>query len=697
MEEQLDPQVKNLVTAIGRAETGENNPNAYSQQGKSGEFGRYQFMPATYKAYAKKYIGDENAQPTVENQNKIAYSFVKEKKDAGFTPAQIASMWNAGEGKPNAYKESFRGVNELGVQYDTPGYVQNVSAHYNKIKGQSAQTPTTVNNVEQQKQELRAKGEPVSTKENRAQPTFAGNIARGLLKLPARFGASLLGLGAGALALGGSKEAAQSLDELAKKGIKSDYLGTVRPIGFTDDTGEGMNLKDTLGAGLEGASYVVGGGGAANIAKQGLKGLIKQGAIQGLKSGATSGALGGAGTALQEGKGAGETLMQTGLGVAAGGVLGGALGGAGGVLQKGAGLAKKGAQIGGLSKIDDEVVRKAEQEIAREYERALPLTAKQRSIENMRRTKNGESTFDTLAKQRIELKQNPDGTINPEVLDNLDDVSEQFANAADIVHKNEPADFNLDEMRKNAYKNIDENIPGSTARKTAKAKIDTEIEDLFNEGVPFIKNQKGDRLVKSDVMERLRKTGNNWTPYNSADPEKIGSSTGFALANAVRDQVEKEGTFASYRMLNKEWGKILHAKDTLQKVVASGKKVKSMGGLSGEIARKVLTGGLGLHSGGIAGLILAEMGGDLAARVLTDPSLRTSLERAIIRNSGSKLPKNEIIQKVLQEVEEAVQKQAGLPRLPAPSYMEGKPYKGSSQGELQVTKGLLPIGMGRVE
>jgi len=135
MPQQIDPTIKALASSIGEAETGPSSPAAYTQKGASGEFGRYQFMPDTYKNYAQKYLGDANAQPTVENQNKIIYDFISEKKKAGYNPAQIASMWNAGEGKPDAYKENYKGVNSKGVAYDTPAYVQKVSQLYQQKKG----------------------------------------------------------------------------------------------------------------------------------------------------------------------------------------------------------------------------------------------------------------------------------------------------------------------------------------------------------------------------------------------------------------------------------------------------------------------------------------------------------------------------------------------------------------------------------
>jgi hypothetical protein len=178
----LDPQAVNLAKAMRRAETG-GSADPYNQKGASGEFGAYQFMPATYKAYAKKYVGDENAPPTVENQNKIAYSFIVEKKNAGYNPAQIASMWNAGEGKPDAYKENYRGVNAQGVQYDTPAYAAKVSKHYNELRGVAA--PTTLSQpIEPVQQDLATGlGEKLAGRVQDISDTFQQpNLARGVLR-----------------------------------------------------------------------------------------------------------------------------------------------------------------------------------------------------------------------------------------------------------------------------------------------------------------------------------------------------------------------------------------------------------------------------------------------------------------------------------------------------------------------------------
>jgi hypothetical protein len=134
MAETIDPTIKALVSALGEAETGTSSPAAYSKRGASGEFGRYQFMPDTWKAYASEAgVTAPLEQASIEDQNKVAYHKVSQWKAQGYNPAQIASMWNSG--KPNAYKENWRGVNSQGVAYDTPAYAQKVSDAYARLKG----------------------------------------------------------------------------------------------------------------------------------------------------------------------------------------------------------------------------------------------------------------------------------------------------------------------------------------------------------------------------------------------------------------------------------------------------------------------------------------------------------------------------------------------------------------------------------
>lgn len=128
----LDQDAVNLAKAIRQTESGGN----FQAKGKSGEFGAYQFTPATWASSSKKYLGQDVQleQATPEQQNEVAYKQIKEWKDKGFNVGQVASMWNAGEKNPDAYQQNFKGVNKMGVRYDVPAYAKSVAEAYQTLK-----------------------------------------------------------------------------------------------------------------------------------------------------------------------------------------------------------------------------------------------------------------------------------------------------------------------------------------------------------------------------------------------------------------------------------------------------------------------------------------------------------------------------------------------------------------------------------
>lgn len=156
MKDDLDIGVVNLAKAIRQSESGGN----FSAKGKSGEHGAYQFTPDTWKAVAPKYgINVPIEQATPEQQNAVAYNRIKAWKDSGKDVTQIASMWNAGEGEPDAYTGKFsngvssRGTNKFGAKYDVPAYVESVAKAYQQIKGGSSvgidpNNPSSTNNFQ---------------------------------------------------------------------------------------------------------------------------------------------------------------------------------------------------------------------------------------------------------------------------------------------------------------------------------------------------------------------------------------------------------------------------------------------------------------------------------------------------------------------------------------------------------------------
>lgn len=409
-------------------------------------------------------------------------------------------------------------------------------------------------------------------------------------------------------------------------------------------------LGDAAGTGLEALAGGLLQSGAENAVAKGVP--IGQKLIKGAKIGATIGAIGGGAQAAQENKSVGDIALESFIGGGVGAGLGAATEGITGGIAKGASFARK-----ALNPTEADVAT-ARKYIAGEYEKALNLTPTQKVKEQTLLQKTGDNVFTTLAKNDINL-----GSDKAPL--QLNQISDLFRTATEEAQKNEHALFNLDEIKDNAFKRIDETIPSETSRNAAKVKIGTEIDAMLqNYNGTVTDGAKGETLVDSNFVERLRKTGNSWTPFNVADPEKVGRSAGYSLSNAVRDQVDKQGTFPAYREANKEWGKIIHAQEVLGKLDASGKNVfKKLGGLSGSIARRILAGTLGYHTAGLGGLMFGELGSEYTAKILSNPDLRTYFDRKIVRRFGNK-PSNELIDKLAQQIKDYVDKQEGLLRLP---------------------------------
>lgn len=115
-----------IVKALAYTENGGapdlNSPKA----GKTGEAKSiFQFLPATWKRYSKEVYGNEDIPITADTETYLVSQKVKKWVDKGYTARQIASMWNAGEAKPNAYKQGWKGTNN-GVAYNTPDYANKV-------------------------------------------------------------------------------------------------------------------------------------------------------------------------------------------------------------------------------------------------------------------------------------------------------------------------------------------------------------------------------------------------------------------------------------------------------------------------------------------------------------------------------------------------------------------------------------------
>lgn len=257
--EQLDQQAVALAKSIRQIESNNN----FNAQGKSGEWGGYQFTPATWDSYSREFgVNAAFGSATPEQQNEVAYKKIKQWKDQGYNPGQIASMWNAGAGRPNAYQEGHKGVNKFGVEYDTADYAKKVAQTYQRLKPLEEAKTQLAQRTEPTPKEEKSLGRkgleflfPILEKKERTGLQTIGDLGLSALTLIPGLGAA--GLGAKAANVGGRAALKGLLPSLLKastiaKGAGAGYGVDVLSNLSKGETG-GEAFTPGLGTALGGA------------------------------------------------------------------------------------------------------------------------------------------------------------------------------------------------------------------------------------------------------------------------------------------------------------------------------------------------------------------------------------------------------------------------------------------------------------
>lgn len=144
-----DQLANSIVKALAYTENGgKPDPNKLSA-GKSGELKSvFQFTPDTWKADAEQVLGDKYANMNPDTETYVVQQKVKNWLQQGKSPQQIASMWNAGEGEPDAYTGKFSngksstGINKENVNYSVSDYVSKFDKYLNDFSGGQGNTQT---------------------------------------------------------------------------------------------------------------------------------------------------------------------------------------------------------------------------------------------------------------------------------------------------------------------------------------------------------------------------------------------------------------------------------------------------------------------------------------------------------------------------------------------------------------------------
>ena len=111
------PGLGRFMYAVGQVES---HGNYEARNPVSGAYGKYQFIPASWRAWAKKYLGDANAKPTPHNQEIVAaakmtalYKWLEQWR-------RVAYWWLTGSSRTAGWsKNATRYVNRVMKIYDT--------------------------------------------------------------------------------------------------------------------------------------------------------------------------------------------------------------------------------------------------------------------------------------------------------------------------------------------------------------------------------------------------------------------------------------------------------------------------------------------------------------------------------------------------------------------------------------------------
>ncbi len=112
------PGLARFMAAVGHVESG---GDSYARNATSGAYGKYQIMPASWRAWAYRYLGDADAKPTPANQEIVAAAKFRSLYNWLGSWRRVAHWWLTGSSRT------------YGWSYAATRYVNRVMAYYYSV------------------------------------------------------------------------------------------------------------------------------------------------------------------------------------------------------------------------------------------------------------------------------------------------------------------------------------------------------------------------------------------------------------------------------------------------------------------------------------------------------------------------------------------------------------------------------------
>lgn len=97
------PGLEQFMTAVARVESGGNHK---AVNRTSGAYGRYQILPDNWRAWARRYLGNANAKPTLANQEKVAKAKMRSLYRWLGSWRRVSYWWLTGSSRTTAWSRT---------------------------------------------------------------------------------------------------------------------------------------------------------------------------------------------------------------------------------------------------------------------------------------------------------------------------------------------------------------------------------------------------------------------------------------------------------------------------------------------------------------------------------------------------------------------------------------------------------------
>jgi hypothetical protein len=460
-------------------------------------------------------------------------------------------------------------------------------------------------------------------------------------------------------------------DEHLKQAAFEDVSINLGPLGkynIEEQKGGMSGIKQVAGDATKTASYLYTPAKGASVLRGGLSGAVRQGTIQGAKTGAIGGGLYSGGQALIDDKSAGEIVKDTATGAAFGGATGGALGGTVPLVSKGV---QKTSQLVkdktglGTKQPSNTVKERIISEVEQKYDELFTGTKSAKKTYG-KSTAQGKTPSRFLAEHGL-IVDIDNGKVNAQAtIEKITKQAEPLEDVLDDILKAKDANpgatkISLDELGAKAKQRI------STETNKASGYLDKQYKDIDN-FIASLKQSFGNSVNLSTLNQIKRGQWQQSKVFDATRPSYT-KDIHYALGKEAKEIIEQSVQEADIKGLNSYLGDHFDAINNLMKI--DGNAIR--GGRLGKYFARTAGAVIGAKAGPL-GSIAGALGGDFVSSVMQNNHIANPIKRMMFERITRENPLYSQAQKALRLLrEENFSRAMNTKVLPPPSFIPAAP------------------------